>query len=142
MLGFTRLDEMDRVNDLATRLVKLTRDGKPTWVPATEDRGEGIFLQLDLEAVASWEQTILATALWEAHRQAHRRNFQRRFSETAKLVDPDNRLPAPRYWLLHTFAHIADPRDGDVVRLRRSQPHRTHLRLDRQARTGRPPPAC
>ena len=51
VLGFTRLDEMDRVNDLASRLVKLTRNGKPTWVPATEDRGEGIFLQLDLAAV-------------------------------------------------------------------------------------------
>ena len=105
VLGFTRLDEMDRVNDLASRLVKLTRNGKPTWVPATEDRGEGIFLQLDLNAVASWERTILGSSLWAAHRQAHRRNFSRRFSETAKVVDPGTRLPAPRYWLLHTFAH-------------------------------------
>jgi hypothetical protein len=106
MLGFTRLDEMDRVNDLASRLVKLTRDGKPSWIPATEDRGEGIFLQLDLDAVMAWEQQIYATPLWAAHRRAHQRNFGRRFSETAKLVDPDARLPAPRYWLLHTFAHI------------------------------------
>jgi hypothetical protein len=105
VLGFTRLDEMDRVNDLASRLVKLTRDGKPTWVPATEDRGEGIFVQLDLDLVAAWEQQILGTELWEAHRQSHRRNFSRRFSETAKEVDPDLRLPPPRYWLLHTFSH-------------------------------------
>lgn len=105
VLGFTRLDEMDRVNDLASRLVKLTRNGKPTWLPATEDRGEGIFLQLDLDAVASWEQSVLPSALWVAHRQAHRRNFARRFSETAKNIDPDLRLPAPRYWLLHTFSH-------------------------------------
>jgi hypothetical protein len=105
VLGFTRLDEIDRVNDLVSRLVKLTRNGKPTWVPATEDRGEGIFLQLDLDAVTAWEKTIQASSLWEAHRQAHSRNFARRFSETAKLVDPDTRLPAPRYWLLHTFAH-------------------------------------
>ncbi|HEU5271377.1 MAG TPA: DUF1998 domain-containing protein [Jatrophihabitans sp.] len=105
VLGFTRLDEMDRVNDLVSRLVKLTRNGKPTWVPATEDRGEGIFLQLDLAAVASWEDGIRATPLWEAHRASHRRNFARRFSETAKNVDPDTRLPAPRYWLLHTLSH-------------------------------------
>jgi hypothetical protein len=105
VMGFTRLDEMDRVNDLASRLVKLTRNGKPTWVPATEDRGEGIFLQLDLAAVSSWEQTILVSPMWDAHCQAHRRNFRRRFSETAKIVNPDSRLPAPRYWLLHTFAH-------------------------------------
>lgn len=106
VLGFTRLDEMDRVNDVVSRLVKLTRNGKPTWVPATEDRGEGIFLQLDLDAVEAWENTICGTALWAAHRDAHRRNFYRRFSETAKLVDPDTRLPAPRYWLLHTLSHV------------------------------------
>lgn len=105
VLGFTRLDEMDRVNDLVSRLVKLTRNGKPKWVPATEDRGEGIFLQLDLDAVANWEQAIVTMPLWEAHRAAHRRNFERRFSETAKNVDPDVRLPAPRYWLLHTLSH-------------------------------------
>jgi len=106
VLGFTRLDEMDRVNDLTSRLVKLTRNGQPTWVPATEDRGEGIFLQLELEAVAAWEKTILVSELWSAHREAHRRNFQRRFSETAKAVDPSTRLLGPRYWLLHTLAHV------------------------------------
>ena len=105
VMGFTRIDEMDRVTDLASRLVKLTRNSRPTWVPATEDRGEGIFLQLDLEAVDLWEQEVLASPLWEAHRAAHRRNFERRFSATAKLVDPDTRLPSPRYWLLHTFSH-------------------------------------
>ncbi len=105
VLGFTRLDEMDRVNDLAGRLVKLTRDRRPTWVPATEDRGEGIFIQLDLDAVDAWEQGIRESSLWEAHLQAHRRNFARRFSETAKQVDPDTRIPAPRYWLLHTLSH-------------------------------------
>ncbi|HWK25180.1 MAG TPA: DrmB family protein, partial [Solirubrobacter sp.] len=106
VLGFTRLDELDRVNDVASRLVDLTRFGKPTWVPATEDRGEGIFLQLDLDVVAAWEQQVKSTQLWGAHREAHRRNFARRFSETAKIDDPDNRLPGTRYWLVHTLSHI------------------------------------
>jgi hypothetical protein len=106
VIGFTRIDEMDRVNDVSTRLVKLTRDGRPTWVPATEDRGEGVFLQLDEDAVAAWEQQILPSSLWRAHRDSHRRNFARRFSATAANVDPDTRLPAPRYWLVHTFAHV------------------------------------
>jgi hypothetical protein len=106
VLGFTRLDEMDRVNDVASRLVDLTRNGKPTWVPATEDRGEGIFLQFDLDAVAKWERKIETTPLWDAHRGTHQRNFARRFSETAKIVDPDTRLPGPRYWLVHTLSHI------------------------------------
>jgi len=105
LLGFTRLDDMDRVSDKASRLVKLTWNGQPSWVPATEDRGEGIFLQLDLERVAEWEEEILGSQLWEAHREAHRRNFANRFSQTSADVDPDTRLPPPRYWLLHTLSH-------------------------------------
>jgi hypothetical protein len=106
VIGFTRIDEMDRVNDVATRLVKLTRTGRPTWVPATEDRGEGVFLQLDETAVAAWEAQILQTKVWAAHKEAHRRNYRRRFSATAANVDPDTRLPLPRYWLVHTLAHL------------------------------------
>jgi len=105
-IGFTRLDELDRVNDLSSRLVKLTRNGRPTWVPATEDRGEGIFLQLNLDEVQAWENSTYSTPLWAAHRESNRRNFGRRFSDTAKVIDPDTRLPAPRYWLLHTLSHV------------------------------------
>jgi hypothetical protein len=105
VLGFTRIDDLDRVNDMGARLVRLARSGKPTWVPATEDRGEGIFLQLDEARVTAWEKTVLGSGLWQAHRAAHQRNFERRFSETAKQVSPDERLRPPRYWLLHTFSH-------------------------------------
>lgn len=106
MIGFTRIDELDRVNDLTSRLVSLTRTPRPTWTVATEDRGEGIFLQLDQQAVAAWEARVLESPEWERHRRSHRRNFERRFSETAKAVDPDDRLRAPRYWLVHTLAHV------------------------------------
>jgi hypothetical protein len=106
VIGFTRIDQLDRVGDVDTRLVKLARDRCPTWVPATEDRGEGIFLQLGETAVGAWEEQIRGTALWRAHRDSHLRNFTRRFSTTAAQVDPDTRFPAPRYWLVHTLAHI------------------------------------
>lgn len=105
LVGFTRIDAMDRVGDLPQRLAPLTRTPRPTWTVATEDRGEGIFLQLDEDAVASWEARIHATKIWRAHRDAHRRNFGNRFSETAEYVDPDTRLKPPRYWLVHTLAH-------------------------------------
>lgn len=42
VLGFTRIDEMERANDVGKRLVRLARDGRPTWTVATEDRGEGV----------------------------------------------------------------------------------------------------
>ena len=106
LVGFTRIDDMDRVGDLPQRLAPLARAPRPAWTVATEDRGEGIFLQLDEQAVASWEKQIAATGLWNAHREAHRRNFYRRFSETAENVDPDTRLKPPRYWLVHTLAHV------------------------------------
>ena len=106
VLGFTRIDEMERVGDLASRLVPLTRAARPRWAVATEDRGEGIFIQLDEDAVARWEESILPNPIWMAHRAAHVRNFERRYSETAKQVDAEDRLKPPRYWLLHTFAHI------------------------------------
>ena len=105
VLGFTRVDDYDRVEDSEARLVSLVRSGRPAWVPATEDRGEGIFIQLDEDAVARWEARVLISPVWAAHRAAHRRNFERRFSETAKQIHPDERLAPPRYWLVHTLAH-------------------------------------
>ena len=106
LVGFTRIDDMDRVGDLPQRLAPLTRTPRPAWTVATEDRGEGIFLQLDEAFVATWEARILESDIWRAHRDAHRRNFRRRLSETASTVDPDSRLKPPRYWLVHTLAHV------------------------------------
>ncbi|MBO3089430.1 DUF1998 domain-containing protein [Cellulomonas dongxiuzhuiae] len=106
VVGFTRIDEMERVSDLTSRLVPMTRDKRPRWAVATEDRGEGIFLQFDEVKVDAWERVVLDTQVWDDHRAAHRRNFVRRYSETAKQVDADERLRPPRYWLLHTFAHV------------------------------------
>ena len=105
LTGFTRIDAFDRVGDVPKRLVPLTRERRPAWTVATEDRGEGVFLQLDESRVASWEQRVLDSDVWEAHKLAHRRNFYRRFSETGEEVDPDSRLKPPRYWLVHTLAH-------------------------------------
>ena len=106
LIGFTRIDDLERVGDLPRRLAPLTRARRPAWVVATEDRGEGVFLQLDEPAVAAWEERILAGDLWAAHRASHARNFRNRFSETAAVVDPDSRLKPPRYWLVHTLAHV------------------------------------
>ncbi len=84
-LGFTRIDALDRIEDSRSRVAPLGRDGRPTWVPATEDRGEGFFMQFD---------------------EAAELNFKRRTSKTADSIDPDSRFPAPRYWALHTLSHL------------------------------------
>lgn len=107
LVGFTRIDDMDRVGDLPQRLAPLSRAPRPAWTVATEDRGEGIFLELDESKVADWEQRVGESSLWlDHHREAHRRNFARRFSDTAEDVNPDTRLRPPRYWLVHTLAHV------------------------------------
>lgn len=105
LLGFTRIDDLDRVNDPERRLGPIAR-GNPKWLVATEDAGEGIFLQLDEAAVAAWEAKVLASPLWTAHRAAHRRNFENRISSTATNYDVASRLKPPRYWLIHTLAHL------------------------------------
>ena len=105
LIGFTRIDEMDRVLDLPSRRAPLAT-ADPTWVVGTENRGEGVFLELEEAAVAGWEERVEASELWAAHRAAHKRNFENRMSETSTNVDHETRFPPPRYWMLHTLAHV------------------------------------
>jgi hypothetical protein len=106
-IGFTRIDALDRIDDNKNRVAPLIRNGRPTWVPATEDRGEGFFLELDETSVLEWEEQVLKLPVWETYRKAHELNFTRRTSKTASsTVDPDSRFPAPRYWALHTLSHL------------------------------------
>lgn len=106
VLGFTRIDAMDRIGDLGTRLAPLVADRRPTWVPTAEDRGEGMFLQFDDRAISEWERRVVADDLWQSHVHAHRRNFYNRASQTSTQESPDDRFPPPRYWLLHTLSHV------------------------------------
>lgn len=105
-IGFTRIDALDRIDDASARVAPLSRNGPPTWVPSTEDRGEGVFLQFDEEVVAAWEEKVLPLPVWGAFQEAHRINFRRRTSATAGDIDPDLRFPPPRYWAIHTLSHL------------------------------------
>ncbi|MFS0853291.1 DrmB family protein [Microbacterium sp. 179-I 3D4 NHS] len=105
-IGFTRIDALDRVGDDATRIAPIALSGKPKWVPATEDRGEGVFIRFDEQIVDAWEAKVLDSVVWADHRAAHVRNLGRRQSTTAVGVDPDDRMPPPRYWALHTLSHL------------------------------------
>lgn len=105
-VGFTRVDPEDRIGDATERLVRISRSESPTWVPATDDRGEGVFLRFNEKVVVDWEKRILNSSRWDALRLSHQRNFNRRLSASAVKVDPDSKLPQPRYWALHTLSHI------------------------------------
>ena len=105
LLGFTRIDEMDRVLDLPSRQAPLATSA-PTWLVGVQNRGEGVFLELDEAAVATWEKHVTTSSLWTAHQEAHKRNFENRMSETATNLDHMVRFQPPRYWLLHTLSHV------------------------------------
>lgn len=105
-IGFTRIDALDRIGDDPSRLAPLAINGRPTWVPATEDRGEGVFLEFEESVIAPWESTVESSAAWAAHVAAHERNFARRQSATAAEITASDRMPSPRYWAIHTLAHL------------------------------------
>lgn len=105
-VGFTRVDPEDHIGDSKERLVRLSRSDTPSWVPATEDRGEGVFLRFNEDSVQAWEKEVLASARWQELRMSHQRNFDRRQSSSAVRVDADSRLPQPRYWALHSLSHM------------------------------------
>lgn len=104
--GFTRIDAPDRVGGERGRIAPLTQNGKPTWVPATEDRGEGVFIRFDEEIVGTWEDEVLQSEVWKYHVQAHERNISRRQSATGVHLDAELLMPPPRYWALHTLSHL------------------------------------
>lgn len=101
LVGFTRIGSPGDFNDVAEfpldRQVPVSRR-PPRWVPASEVRGEGIFIRFDETKVAAWcdtarerEQEFLA-----AHRQWRRMR---------NIDPPDAGFPGIRYVLLHSFAH-------------------------------------
>ena len=71
---------------------------EPEWFPATENRGEGIFLQLRPEAVRTW---LARDAVQERLNQLERGH--RRWMEKRELERP---FPGGPYLLLHSLSHL------------------------------------
>ncbi len=68
------------------------------WLPASEIRGEGVFLELDEQAVYEWEQRL----------EVDRRDQQLRQAYESWALSVPSALPYPgaRYYLLHSLAHL------------------------------------
>jgi hypothetical protein len=107
LVGFTRLDAPDPEDpDLVTR-APLSRSSTPTWVPASEVRGEGIFLRMPEQMMAAWEQRVAGSAALAAHRDAYVEFRRNRYS--GRVQGSDNPLrgwPGARYIALHTLSHL------------------------------------
>ena len=95
LTGFTRLSAPD---ENAANVAPISRR-PPEWVPAAEVRGEGVFIQLNEEAVAEWAERYQATESYERLFEAHK-NWRRN-----RGMEPLSGWPGARYVLLHTLSH-------------------------------------
>ena len=70
------------------------------WLPAVENRGEGIFLQLNITKVREWEQRKVVLRRVSSLQQAYAEAWQRR-----GLGGPPPRTLTPRLLLVHSLSH-------------------------------------
>jgi len=105
LVGFTRIEfpgelsESASLQDIPT--APLSRDYQPKWVPATEIRGEGIFLQFKEGAIAHWINTHPHLLTYE--QQSHAAHIAWR--KARNIEKPEENFPGLRYMLLHSFSH-------------------------------------
>ena len=105
--GFTRIDAPDPADPRATEAARapVSRD-RPTWVPASEVRGEGVFLRLDEDLIAGWEDKVITSRPILLQREAYRRFRENRNPGRDPNFDPEKGWPGPRYMALHTLSHL------------------------------------
>lgn len=102
LTGFTRIEsprDFDDYDELKEHRVPLSRK-EPTWVPASEVRGEGLFLRFDEETLTNW---LISSQM--QHHDSIFRMAHRRWRESHNLPHPDAGYPGLRYVLLHSFSH-------------------------------------
>ncbi|MFS8499940.1 MAG: DUF1998 domain-containing protein [Micromonosporaceae bacterium] len=106
LVGFTRLDAPDPEDpDLVTRAPLARSD--PTWVPASEVRGEGIFLRVPEDLLRAWQARVDGSPALQAHRGAYARHRRNRYSDRISGPFDEMRLwPGARYLALHTLSHL------------------------------------
>lgn len=106
LVGFTRLDAPDPEDPSLVERASLARD-TPTWVPASEVRGEGIFLRVPDDLLSAWEQRLESTPELRCHRDAYGAFRAARYSDRVKGdFDPMRHWPGPRYIALHSLSHL------------------------------------
>ncbi len=101
--GFTRIDSPGDFSDIGeipdVQRSPLSR-ALPTWVPASEVRGEGIFIQFKEDVLTDWLEDELVEKLAAKLRTSHT-SFRRKRS----IIPHDDEFDVARFGLIHTFAH-------------------------------------
>ena len=106
LAGFTRFEAVtpDIDGEYASDVERADLARDPAWFPAVENRGEGIFLQLDAGAVGRWEQRSDVAARVAALGAGHARWSGRRRPRSRQARPRP--FPGGPYVLLHTLSHL------------------------------------
>ena len=100
LIGFTRLEAAIRdihgEYDTDVERAEIAMD--PSWYPAIENRGEGVFVQLSSDAVNDWQRRSEVRRRVNELREGHKQWIASRKGEQA--------FPGGPYILLHTLAHL------------------------------------
>jgi hypothetical protein len=101
LIGFTRVEppEESIAPDECAPRASLSR-GKPTWVPASEVHGEGIFITISESALLAWEAKPAVKKRDEMLQAGHQG------WRIARKMDPATGYPGIRYAMLHTLSHL------------------------------------
>lgn len=102
LVGFTRVEppEEAREGGEPPPRAPLT-NGTPEWVPATEVRGEGIFVRFNTERLVAWLGRAAVRDREKDLLEGHKT-----FRAARKLSPLDGNFPGILYLLLHTFGHV------------------------------------
>jgi len=104
LTGFTRIDspgEFDEEDEEEIQAIAPISRKKPSWIPAIEVRGEGIFIQFKEEEILRWLAKPAVKNWEEMFFRAHIEWRKSRLFEK-----PEVNFPGLRYVLLHSFCHI------------------------------------
>jgi hypothetical protein len=101
LTGFTRIESPGDYADpgeIPANLRAPLARGLPTWVPVSEVRGEGIFLQFKYDALSKWAKDVAAedTELRLAHTA---------WRKARQIPNPESSYPGIIYALIHSFSH-------------------------------------
>jgi Domain of unknown function (DUF1998) len=103
LLGFTRIESNSDFAEatvvLDDRMTALRRES-PTWLPASEVRGEGIFLRVREEVLLAWEAKPEVKALQDEFLESHKA-----WRKLRNLKPIGEHFPGTRLVLLHSLAH-------------------------------------
>jgi len=103
LLGFTRIESNADFAEATViedgRLTRISRES-PRWLPASEVRGEGIFLRIREDVLLAWQDKPEVQQLQHEFLDSHKA-----WRKLRKLEPVDEGFPGIRLVLLHSLAH-------------------------------------